>query len=113
MRTLALCGNSVALSSIAASLQARVGMRVLPADQLGTVQPEVVVFDLRAGHLDSLTANWQAKPHLLLIGLDLAEGGALVISGQASRALTVEDLVQFIGSQSRDGEVAVQSGVSS
>ena len=109
MRTLALCGNSVALCCVEASLQARAGLRVLPAHQFGTDPPDVVVFELTASQLDSLTALWKAQPQILLIGLDLAEGGALVVSGHASRVLTVEDLVQVIGGQARLGEVAAQS----
>lgn len=88
-------------------------MRVLPAHQLGTDQPDVLVFELTTSQLDSLTSLWREQPQIMLIGLDLAEGGALVVSGQASRVLTVEDLVQVIEGQGRVGEVAAQSEESS
>ena len=102
---MALCGNSVALSCVEASLQSRPGMRVLRAHQLGTDQPDVVVFELSTCQLDSLIAIWKAQPQILLIGLGLLEEGALVISGHASRVSTVEDLVEVIEGQSHGAAV--------
>ena len=99
MRTVALCGNSVALSCVEASLRARPGMRVVSTHQLGTEQPDVVVFELTTCPLDSLIALWKMQPQIRLIGLGLLEGGALVISGHASRVSTVEDLVEVIEGQ--------------
>ena len=103
----------MALSCVQASLQARAGMRVLPAHQLATDQPDVIVFELTTSQIESLSAVWKAQPQILLLGLDLAEGGALAVSGHASRVLTVEDLVQVIESQAPVGEVAAHSEESS
>ncbi len=99
MRTVALYGHSLAVSSIAASLEGCAGLRVVPAEQLGAVQPDVVIFDLAASaQRDSVLALCQAQPHLLVIGVDVATDQALVLSGQTSRMLTPDDLVNVIES---------------
>jgi hypothetical protein len=96
MRTVALYGNSLALASIAAALKGRPGLRVLPAQQLGTIQPDVAVFDLAAADPVFATALRKAQPGLLCIGVDLAAGQALVLYGQSSRMLTADDLVETL-----------------
>ena len=104
MRTVALYGNSLVMSSIGASLQGRAGLEVfcvdatLPdaAERLCALQPDVVVFDLAAARPEFAIALWTAQPRLLLIGVDLTTGQALVLSGQPSRLLTMDDLLQVI-----------------
>ncbi len=96
MRTVALYGNSLALASIAASLQARAGLQVVPAERLGALQPDALVFDLTAGPPEPAIARWKAQPRLLLVGVDLAGNRMLVLSGQPARVLTAEELVHVI-----------------
>ena len=99
MRTVAMCGHSVALSCVEASLQVQPEMKVVPADCLGATQPDVVVFELTTGLFDSLASFWKRQPGIPLIGLGLLEGGAVAIVGHASRVSTVEDLIQVIEGQ--------------
>ena len=104
MRTVALYGNSLVVSSIGASLQGRAGLEIrcvdatLPdaASQLSALQPDVVIFDLAVAEPEFAIALWKAQPRLLLIGVDLTTGQALVLSGQSSRLLTPDDLLQVI-----------------
>jgi len=104
MRTVALYGNSLVVSSIGASLQGRAGLQVssvdatLPdaASRLGALQPDVVIYDLAMAQPEFALALWKAQPNLLLIGVDLTTGQALVLSGQPSRLLTMDDLLQVI-----------------
>jgi hypothetical protein len=106
MRTVALYGNSLVISSIGASLQGRAGLQVLfvdaalpdAASRLGALQPDVVIFDLAVAQPEFALALWKAQPRLLLIGIDLTNGQALVLSGQPSRLLTMGDLLQVIES---------------
>ena len=104
MRTVALYGNSLVVSSIGASLQGRAGLEIrcvdatLPdaASQLSALQPDVVIFDLAVAEPEFAIALWKAQSRLLLIGVDLKTGQALVLSGQPSRLLTMDDLLQVI-----------------
>src|SRR5512143_1895174 len=96
MRTVALYGNSLVISSIGASLQGRAGLEVKCVDatrpdaasQLTALQPDVVICDLAMAEPVFTIALWKARPRLLLIGVDLKTGQALVLSGQSSRLLT-------------------------
>ncbi len=106
IRTVVLYGKSLAVSSIGASLQGRAGLQVLPLDtalpdmaqQLSALQPDILIFDLATTLPNDAIRLWEALPALLLIGVDLAKGTALVLSGQPARALTTDDLVQVIES---------------
>ncbi len=106
MHTVILYGNSLALSSIGASLREQAGLRVLPVDaalpdaarQLCELHPDVILFDLATAQPDFSIALLKARPHTLLIGVDLGTGKALVLSSQTSRALTTDDLLQVIES---------------
>src|SRR5512139_1534260 len=106
MRTVVLYGNSLVMSSIGASLQGRAGLQVLSvaatlpdaASQLGALKPDVMIFDLTMAQPEFAIALWKAQPSLLLIGVDLTTGQALVLSGQPSRLFTMDDLLQVIES---------------
>ncbi len=106
MRTVALYGNSLVVSSIGANLQGRAELQVrcvdttLPdaASRLEALQPDIVIFDLAMAQPEFALALWKARPGLLLIGVDLTTGQALVLSGQPSRLLTMDDLLQVIES---------------
>jgi hypothetical protein len=106
MRTVVLYGNSLVVSSIGASLQNRADLQVVSIDatlpdaaqRLGALRSDVVIFDLATAQPEFPIELWKAKPQLLLIGVDLTTGQALVLSGQPSRLLTVDDLVHVIES---------------
>jgi hypothetical protein len=106
MRTVVLYGNSLVVSSIGASLQSHADLQVVSIDaalpdaaqRLGAFRSDVVIFDLATAQPEFPIELWKAKPQLLLIGVDLTTGQALVLSGQPSRLLTVDDLVHVIES---------------
>ncbi len=106
MYTVTLHGNSLALSSIAAGLANHPGLRVIPAPDLGTLKPDAIIFDLAAGPPDFASQLGQAQTRVLLIGLDVAGGKAIVFSGQSSRVLTADDLVAVIESHALKEENA-------
>jgi len=107
IRTVVLYGNSLVVSSIGASLRERAGLQILTIDaalpdaaqQLSAPRPDVVIFDLATAQPDFAIALWKAQPNILLIGVDLKTGHALVLSGQASRVLTTDDLLHVIESR--------------
>ncbi len=103
MRTVAIYGNSLVLSSIRASLEHLAGLRVLSfdaatsgtAERLGALHPDAIIFDL-GSEFDSAVALCKAQPDVQLIGVDVAADQALVLSGRSSHVLTTDDLVQLI-----------------
>lgn len=103
MLTVALCGNSLLLSSIGASLQRRSELRVLAcgqSDVAGTLRADsdVVIFDLANTALESAVALWKKRSNVLFIGVDLTTDQAVVLCGERSPVLTQRDLLQVIES---------------
>ncbi len=104
MRTVAIYGNSLVISSIGASLQERTDLRVLavtatPANALQCLtdlHADVVIFDLATAQPELAIELWKAQPGVLLIGIDLTAHQALVLSGQSAPAFTTDDLAHVI-----------------
>jgi hypothetical protein len=104
MPCIALYGNSLVLASIGARLERRTGVQPVTIDaalpgaleRLSALQPDVVVLDLGSAHPDPIVALWEARPELILIGVDLGTDRMLVLSGQAERALTAEGLIETL-----------------
>jgi hypothetical protein len=113
MKTIVLYGNSLVVSSIGASLQSCPDVQVLTVDatlpgadqRLSSLQPEIVVFDLAETRPELMIRLWKSQTHLSLIGVDLAESQALVLSGRPARILTLHDLLQVITSQADDNSI--------
>lgn len=80
-------GKSLLLSGISASLErcgeARVVFFDVPppaaGERLRALQPDVVVFDITTDSPVCAIRLWQARVHLLLIGVDLSKDQARVI----------------------------------
>ncbi len=108
MQVVVIYGNSLVVSSIGASLQECAGVTIVPVDpamsdaggNLSALQPDAVIFDLATAQPDFAIALWKKQPQLLLIGVDLPKGQALVLSSQSTRVLTTDDLLQVIAGQS-------------
>jgi hypothetical protein len=106
MRTVVIYGNSLVVSSIGASLSGCPDMKVLSVDpaapnaeeQLSAAQPDVIIFDLLVNQADFSIHLWKRRPQLLLIGVDLSRGQALVLSNQPARMFTTADLLDVIES---------------
>ena len=104
MRTVALYGNSLILSSVGASLNSRAGVHVIAinpsepggVERIRALEPDVIVFDTAAADPDSALILWKEHPNVLLIGIDLTTNRALVMSGRSSQLLTPDDLADVI-----------------
>lgn len=105
--TIALYGNSLIVSSIGASL---VNQPSLTLHQLDTgtsdlaqymksEHPDVLIFDLATDYPNSPITLLKEHPRLLLIGIDISNAKMLVLSGQQSQALTIDDLTHVIEAQ--------------
>jgi len=104
IRTVALYGGNLVMSSIGASLQKRPEFQVkqikrcLPdvLDRLEADLPDAILFDLAAGQPDFAINLMRKHPTVMLIGVDLLDNQMLVLSGQQSRLLTADDLAQVM-----------------
>ncbi len=102
MLTVVLLGNSLALSGVGASLEARPGLRVVhldasdaSAETLTELEPDVAVFDLATTRPDVVDL-WRHNPGVLPIGVDLLDHRAVVFSRESSSVLTTDDLLRVI-----------------
>lgn len=102
-RTVVLYGNSLVISSIAASLESQPHLSVhqihapgTDLHQLESLNPDVLIFDMAAAQPDYAIALLGERPRLSLIGVDPDNRQMLLWSSQHARALTVQDLVQAI-----------------
>jgi hypothetical protein len=104
VRTVILYGRALSLSVIGATLVGRPGWQVEQidaaaigaAERLRALRPHVVVFDLAAAQPDAIIALLQELSGLLLIGVDLVNHQALVLSGDLPTILTSDDLIRLI-----------------
>jgi hypothetical protein len=104
VRVLALCGNSVLIEGIEASLKDREGLEIVHLDTsrpsavqvLDRLSPDVIVFDLNPSQLSCVFTFLQTHTDVVLIGLDLDHDQALFLSGEWRMLPTVADLMQVI-----------------
>lgn len=107
-RRIILYGDSLILEGVRASLETFPGLEILVLDQsedlplkeLRRLNPAAVIFDLEGISRDFPIAILQ-QPGLLLVGIDPAGDHMLLWSGENSRVVSMQDLVQAI-----DGEAA-------
>jgi hypothetical protein len=103
-RTVVLYGNSLVISSIAASLESQPHLSVHQvnapgadlARHLEALNPDVLVFDVATAKPDDAVTLLSQHPRLSLICIDPDSRQMLLWSGRRVRALTVQDLVQAI-----------------
>ncbi len=104
MRKVVLFGGTLVVTTIGASLQGRSDFQLMQVEpsipdvvqRLEAAAPNVILFDLSSAQPDVAVPLLQRHPGLLLIGVDLVGQKMLVLSGEQSRLLTTEDLVQVI-----------------
>jgi len=110
MRKVLLYGNSLIVSTIAASLQECGDLELVrvaadpdhpaglaeAAAQLGAFEPVTIVFDRATARPDFAMALLDGHPQVLLIGVDPATHQALVWSGRQAAAVVSADLVEVI-----------------
>jgi len=100
-------GNSLVLSGMQASLRTCPWLEVIALEGLVTeaellaLNPSVVIFDLGAVQPEFLVTQMQAQPGLLLIGID-PESHEVLLTGQAARSITLDQLTQIVRSWKND-----------
>jgi hypothetical protein len=104
VRALALCGDSVLIEGIEASLQDNEGVEIVRLDtsQPGTVQflgglsPDIIIFDLTPSQLSCVFTFLQTHTDVVLIGLDIDCDQVLFLLAEWRRLPTVADLMQVV-----------------
>jgi DNA-binding NarL/FixJ family response regulator len=104
VRMLALCGESVLIEGIEASLQDNEGVEIVRLDtsQPGAVQaldglsPNIIIFDLTPIQLSCVFTFLRTHPDVVLIGLDIDFDQVLFLSAEWRRLPTVAGLMQVI-----------------
>lgn len=99
-------GNSLAVSSIAASLACKANIILRRVDasvpdltqQVESLAPDVLIFDLAMAPPANAIGLLREHPRLLLIGVDTLTARMLVLSGRRSQAVTIDDLTRVIES---------------
>jgi DNA-binding NarL/FixJ family response regulator len=103
-KTVAFYGHNLVLSSIGAYLQNCPDFQVVSFEETpetclrngNTACPEVIFFDLAAKSSHFPVSLMCRHPEITLIGIDLTSHQMLVLSGESSRLLTIEDLLTAI-----------------
>ncbi len=104
VRVLALCGESVLIEGIEASLQDNEGVEILRLDTsqpaavqaLDGLSPDIIVFDLTPIQLSCVFTFLRSHPDVVLIGLDIDFDRVLFLSAEWRMLPTVADLMQVI-----------------
>ncbi len=65
-------------------------------DKLEAPPPDVILFDLAAAQPHFAIPLLRNHPKIMLIGVDMRGNKMLVLSGEQSRLLTTDDLVEVI-----------------
>jgi hypothetical protein len=107
-RTVALCGDNLVMSTLAATLRqkSRLHLRQMDVSMLDipdgpdAVTADAIVFDLTTASSDFAVHCLRKYPGILLIGVDLGDNRMLVFSGRQSRLLTVDDLARVLEAES-------------
>lgn len=100
----ALYGANLVISAIAASLREKPEFQVQQVeglapyiiDKLNAAPPDAILFDFAEGHPSFTIPLLRQHPTIMLIGVDLKSNKMLVLSGEQSRLLTVDDLLRVI-----------------
>lgn len=102
-RQVLLYGRSLLLSLVADSLGQRSGLHVVQAATWEMVRhllvghtPDVLIFDLDNSHESHILPLLLKHPNLLLIGLDPEYNQAVLLSGQGTSSLTLNQLEQIV-----------------
>ncbi len=100
-------GDTLVLGCLRASLAAyeRIELTSLDApdatvQQLCSLQPDVIIFDIEAVHPASLYSLAWKLPHLRLVGIDPNTNRVTVWSGQQLSELSTGEFVEVIGRES-------------
>jgi hypothetical protein len=102
-RQILFYGNSVILGSIGASLRQFPGFDVttlapplLENNALGTINPDVVLFDLDASTTEPVFDLLKTNPALVLIGVNPGSNVVRIWNSQQLQEISMQDLLELL-----------------
>ncbi len=103
-RRVVLCGDSLLIAAMRASLDAYPSLDVIALPALSAVEleraialaPAAVIFDEDGERREQLLSLLQERPDLLLIQVDVCSHAMLVLSGRRLTEPSTQDLVHLI-----------------
>ncbi len=113
MKNILLCGSSILIAGLGASLQGVEGLDVTNGDLTSLqnqpgLSPDVVIVDLNDADAARAVARFCARPGLLVLGVDAARSVLTVLSGSQMAVSDTGDLAQlvkrFVLSETEAGE---------
>ena len=107
----AVCGSSLYMTALAASLQAHPDVAVLRipasaaalAQGLDELSPAVIAFDLGELPGDVAISLLRDRPELILVGVDPSSDRLLLLAGRQERPVSAAELLQAITGGSAEG----------
>lgn len=104
IQTVVLYGGNLVMSSLGAALQKNPefqvrhlqGSSIEIVTRLEEDPPNVILFDVAAAEPNFAVSLLWKYPAITVIGVDLAKGTMLLLSGSHSRLLTMENLVEVM-----------------
>lgn len=104
VRVIALCGESLLIEGLEASLQDHEGVEIVRINTspptavqlLDNLRPDIIVFDLTPSQLSCVFTFQRTHTDVVLIGLDIHSDLALFLSAECRMLPTVADLMQVI-----------------
>jgi hypothetical protein len=107
VRVLALCGESLLIEAIEASLRDREGVEIILLDTsqpgaaqiLDSLSPDIILFDLTSNQMACVFPILRTHTDIVMIGLNLDRDMALILSGEWRILPSLADLMQVIEGQ--------------
>jgi DNA-binding NarL/FixJ family response regulator len=103
-RSVLVCGGSLLLSGVAASLKQCPDLRVEHAATweegrglLDEHTPDAVIIDLTDAYQSRILPLWLRNPSLVMLGLDPESNRAVLLAGQDACSLTLSHIKEMIG----------------
>ena len=103
-RIIVLYGPSLSVAAIGSGLAGQPGWRTITVEptapdaarHLRELRPDVVLYDLAAAQPETTLLLMKECPGLLLIGIDLTNNQAMVLSCEQPKLFTTDDFMQLI-----------------
>lgn len=110
-RTVAICGSSLFLACVGASLSSKSELAVVQIDaalpnvreRLTELSPDLIIFDVGESRVQLLGLASGENPNPPMLGLGLTKNTVVTLTGQQYSMFSTEDLVQLIEEQVAKG----------